>query len=53
MKENLIKVKKFVEKHDEIFVTILIFIMSFRIFTICKNVRGRRSLEFSKCIQNL
>ena len=28
MKENLIKVKKFVEKHDEIFVTILIFIMS-------------------------
>lgn len=27
MKENLIKVKKFVEKHDEIFVTILIFIM--------------------------
>lgn len=28
MKENLIKVRKFVEKHDEIFVTILIFIMS-------------------------
>lgn len=28
MKENLIKVKKFVEKHDEISVTILIFIMS-------------------------
>lgn len=28
MKENLIKVKKFVEKHDEIFVTILIFIIS-------------------------
>lgn len=28
MKDNLIKVKKFVEKHDEIFVTILIFIMS-------------------------
>lgn len=46
MKENLIKVKKFVEKHDEIFVTILIFIMSLGYSLYIKTLAGDELWNF-------
>lgn len=46
MKENLIKVKKFVEKHDEIFVTILIFIMSLGYSLYIKTLDGDELWNF-------
>lgn len=46
MKDNLIKVKKFVEKHDEIFVTILIFIMSLGYSLYIKTLAGDELWNF-------
>ena len=46
MKDDLIKVKKFVEKHDEIFVTILIFIMSLGYSLYIKTLAGDELWNF-------